>query len=119
MGRSHKIEAAFNETWDDAALVQLIKQELSRFDLLTPDLEHASLQRLAAKLSEVHPRRQEQDFVDSIVKGETAGSYFLLVGPKVRCLPALPGTLAWYESIFYDAGGGEVWNGIRRNVEHT
>ncbi|KAG2116311.1 hypothetical protein BD769DRAFT_1485904 [Suillus cothurnatus] len=77
-----KIEAAFNETWDDAALVQLIKQELSRFDLLTPDLEHASLQRLAEKLSEVHPRRQEQDFVDSIVKGETAGSYFLLVGPK-------------------------------------
>ncbi|KAG1902729.1 uncharacterized protein F5891DRAFT_1215387 [Suillus fuscotomentosus] len=77
-----KIEAAFNKTWDDAALVQLIKQELSRFDLLTPDLEHASLQSLAAKLSEVHPRRQEQDFVDSIVKGEMAGSYFLLVGPK-------------------------------------
>ncbi|KAG2067008.1 hypothetical protein BDR04DRAFT_1028764 [Suillus decipiens] len=77
-----KIEAAFNETWDDAALVQLIKQELSRFDLLTPDLEDAGLQRLAAKLSEVNPRRQEQDFVDSIVKGETVGSYFLLVGPK-------------------------------------
>ncbi|KAG1804460.1 hypothetical protein EV424DRAFT_1580462, partial [Suillus variegatus] len=77
-----KIEAAFNKTWDDAALVQLIKQELSRFDLLTPDLEHASLQSLAAKLSEVHPRRQEQDFVDSIVKGEMTGSYFLLVGPK-------------------------------------
>ncbi|KAG2364808.1 hypothetical protein BDR07DRAFT_1400730 [Suillus spraguei] len=61
-----KIEAAFNETWDDAALVQLIKQELSRFDLLTPDLEDAGLPQLAAKLSE----------------GETAGSYFLLVGPK-------------------------------------
>lgn len=77
-----KIEAAFNETWDDAALVQLIKQELSRFDLLTPDLEDAGLPQLAAKLSEVNPRRQEQDFVDSIVEGETAGSYFLLVGPK-------------------------------------
>lgn len=77
-----KIEAAFNETWDDAALVQLIKQELSRFDLLTPDLEHAGLQRLAAKLFEVNPRREEQDFIDSIVKGETTGSYFLLIGPK-------------------------------------
>ncbi|KAG1736996.1 hypothetical protein EDB19DRAFT_1989251 [Suillus lakei] len=77
-----KIEAAFDETWDDTALMQLIKQELSRFDLLTPDLEHAGLQSLAAKLSEVHPRRQDQDFIDSIVKGETSGSYFLLVGPK-------------------------------------
>ncbi|KAG1842237.1 hypothetical protein DFJ58DRAFT_806517 [Suillus subalutaceus] len=77
-----KIEAAFNETWNDTALVQLIKQELSRFDLLTPDLEHAGLQRLAAKLFEVNPRREEQDFIDSIVKGETTGSYFLLIGPK-------------------------------------
>ncbi|KAG2144663.1 uncharacterized protein EDB93DRAFT_1288952 [Suillus bovinus] len=77
-----KIEAAFNETLNDAALVQLIKQELSRFDLLTPDLEHADLQRLAAKLSEVHPRQPDQDIVDSIVKGEIAGSYFLFVGPK-------------------------------------
>ncbi|KAG0697745.1 hypothetical protein DFH29DRAFT_878492 [Suillus ampliporus] len=67
-----KIEAAFNETWDDTYLVGLIKQELSRFDLLTPDLEHAGLQRLAGKLYEVYPRRQDQDFIDSIVKGEKA-----------------------------------------------
>ncbi|KAG1742684.1 uncharacterized protein EDB91DRAFT_1127505 [Suillus paluster] len=77
-----KIEAAFNETWDDTYLVGLIKQELSRFDLLTPDLEHAGLQGLAGKLFEVWPRRQDQDFIDSIVKGERAGSYYLLVGPK-------------------------------------
>lgn len=116
---SYKIEAAFNKTWDDAALVQLIKQELSRFDLLTPDLEHASLQSLAAKLSEVHPRRQEQDFVDSIVKGEMTGSYFLLVGPKVRYSCALPGVLAWSDSNFYDLGSRKVWNGIRCNAEYT
>ncbi|KAG2140187.1 hypothetical protein DEU56DRAFT_735288 [Suillus clintonianus] len=77
-----KIEAAFDETWDDTAVVRLITQELTRFGLLTPDLEHAGFQTLAKKLSEVHPRRHGQDFVDSIVKGETAGSYFLLVGPK-------------------------------------
>jgi len=84
MVHSHKIEAAFNETWDDTCLIELIKQELLRFNLLTPDLECTGLQRLAEKLSEVNPRRQDQDFIDSIVKGERAGSYFLLVGSKVR-----------------------------------
>jgi hypothetical protein len=31
-----------------------------------------------------HIRRKEQPFVDRIVRGEEAGSYFLMVGSKVR-----------------------------------
>ena len=31
-----------------------------------------------------HMRREEQEQVDRIIKGEEAGHYFLLMGPKVR-----------------------------------
>ena len=33
-----------------------------------------------------HLRRHEQDLIDRIIQGREVGHYFVLLGPKVRCI---------------------------------
>lgn len=45
-------------------------------------MQDPALELGALKAKSAHVRRKEQPKIDSILRGEEAGSYFLMVGPK-------------------------------------
>ena len=63
-----------------------------------------------------HLRRKEQDVIDSIVKGEEVGHYYVLLGAKVASYPSL--FCGWSASTFI-LGHGENNNDFRRDGIHS
>ncbi|KAF9228419.1 hypothetical protein BS17DRAFT_692670 [Gyrodon lividus] len=70
-----KIEKAFSAGYDPALELAINGEELKSFSK-GPDGEVDD-----APWTE-HLRRQEQDLIDNIIKGQTRGHYYFLIGPK-------------------------------------